>query len=246
MNENSLLTISDLQFSYGEKQDVIGGVSFSVPKGEKIALAGPNGAGKTTLFLLLCGILKPSGGKILVDGQKILFGGFNPRINYLFQSPEDQLFSASIYDDVIFGPLNQGLSQKEAIKAAERALRITGCEELALRPPHHLSGGEKRMAAIATLLAMSPDVLLFDEPSSNLDARNRRRLIDVVGELEETMIVSSHDLEFLLETCTSLIVMDGGKIVSRGPIRKIMSDREFMEAHGLEKPHSLIPHSHYV
>jgi cobalt/nickel transport system ATP-binding protein len=222
---------------------VLDNLHWKLAEGERVALIGPNGAGKTTLFLLLCGILAPDQGEIRFKGEKLEPHTFNARIAYLFQSADDQLFSATLFDDVAFGPLNMNLEKEEVKKRVADALARVGCAALASRPPHHLSGGEKRMAALATILAMSPEVILFDEPTSNLDSRNRRQVISTIRSLEKTLLIASHDLEFLLETCTRVILLDGGKIIKEGPIKEILADEILMKAHGLEKPHSLVNHA---
>lgn len=237
-----MLTIENLKFRYPDGKDVLNNINLSLKKGEKTALIGPNGSGKTTLFLLCCGILEKTSGTINLGESPIIHKQFNSKISYLFQSADDQLFSSTVFDDVAFGPINMGLKKEEIQKRVDEALKRVGYGEKADKAPFHLSGGEKRLAAIATLLSMNPEVLLFDEPSANLDSRNRRHLIDLVKTMDETLFISSHDLEFLLETCSEVILLDEGKIVSQGPIRKILSDEKLMNEHGLEKPHSLIPH----
>lgn len=237
-----MLNIQNLEFAYPGGEKILKGINIHIEEGEKTALIGPNGSGKTTLFLLCCGILKSRSGVIKAVEKKILHRKFNPEVSYLFQSPDDQLFSSTIFDDVAFGPLNMGLEKKEVRKAVDKALRQVNSEKLSDKAPFHLSGGEKRLAAIASLLSMNPDLMLFDEPTANLDARNRRKVIDLIQKMDETLFVSSHDLEFLLETCARVILIDEGKIIADGPIKKIMSDEKLMNSHGLEKPHSLIPH----
>ncbi len=240
-----MLKIEKLSFCYPEGNSILKEISLDIHKGEKTALIGPNGSGKTTLFLLCCGILKVQSGSIKVASKKIEFRKFNPRISYLFQSPDDQLFSSTIFDDVAFGPLNMGKNKKEIEKIVKDALSRVESEKLSDKSPFHLSGGEKRMAAIASLLSMNPDVLLFDEPTANLDSRNKRKVIELIQEMNETLFLSSHDLEFLLETCSRVIIIDEGRIVADGPIRTIMSNEKLMKKHGLEKPHSLIPHAEH-
>jgi len=237
-----MLKVKGLSFSYPGGNPILKEISLYIPKGEKTALIGPNGSGKTTIFLLCCGILKEQKGTIEVSGSKIVHKRFNPHISYLFQSPDDQLFSSTIFDDVAFGPLNMGLNKKKIEQIVAGALHRVNSEHLSEKSPFHLSGGEKRMAAIASLLSMNPDLLLFDEPTANLDSRNKRNVIDLIKEMNETLFISSHDLEFLLETCSRVIIIDEGRIVADGPIRTIMSNAELMNKHGLEKPHSLIPH----
>lgn len=237
-----MLTIDKLSFAYPGGDPILKDISLQIEKGEKTALIGPNGSGKTTLFLLCCGILKVQKGTIEVSGSAIVHSKFNPKISYLFQSPDDQLFSSTIFDDVAFGPLNMGLKKTEIKQVVKDALLRVNSEKLSDKSPFHLSGGEKRMAAIASLLSMNPDLLLFDEPTANLDSRNKRKVIELIKEMSETLLISSHDLEFLLETCSRVIIIDEGEIVADGPIRDILSNENLINKHGLEKPHSLIPH----
>jgi cobalt/nickel transport system ATP-binding protein len=238
------LDIRDLSFAYPERPEVLQGVSFEVKAGQRVAVVGPNGSGKTTLLLLTCGVLKPSAGVVSVDDRQIKAEHFDPRVTYLFQSPDDQLFCPTVFDDVAFGPLNMGLPAEEARDRVQEALKTVGAEALADRPPHHLSGGEKRLVALATLLSMSPRVILLDEPTSNLDSRNRRQVINILEQAPQTLLVTSHDLEFLLEICPRVLLIDGGRVTADGPIREVLADEQLLRAHGLEKPHSLIPHRH--
>lgn len=238
------LDIRDLCFAYPERPAVLQNVSLEVKAGERVALVGPNGSGKTTLLLLTCGVLKPSAGTVSVDQRRIKAGRFDPRITYLFQSPDDQLFCPTVFDDVAFGPLNMGLPAEEARHRVRQALKTVGAEALADRAPHHLSGGEKRLVALATLLSMSPRVILLDEPTSNLDSRNRRQVINILKQAPQTLLVTSHDLEFLLEICPRVMLIDEGRVNADGPIREVLADEQLLRAHGLEKPHSLIPHRH--
>ena len=174
----SVLSVEGLTFSYDNEVPVFEDISFAVNKGERVGIIGPNGAGKTTLFHLLCGLLKPGTGNITINGTKGEPGTFNRDVGYIFQNPDDQLFHVSVYDDIVFGPLNLGLSREETCRRAEEVMELTGITHLKNRPPHHLSGGEKRMVAIAAVKAMAPQILIYDEPSSNLDMRSRRRLIN--------------------------------------------------------------------
>lgn len=244
MNNQTALYIKNLCFSYPDKKDVLTGVNLKVHKGERVALIGPNGSGKTTLFLLLCGILSPSSGDITINGKKVMHNQLNTEISYLFQSSDDQLFSSTVFDDVAFGPLNIGLSEKEVSDRVKSALKQVNCQELADKSPHHLSGGEKRMAALATILSMQPEIMLLDEPTSDLDLLNRRNIIGTLSSIRKTLIISSHDLEFLLETCQRVLIIDNGEIVEDGPIVDLLSNEALMESHHMEKPHSLYPHTH--
>ncbi|MBD3419478.1 MAG: ATP-binding cassette domain-containing protein [Chitinivibrionales bacterium] len=240
---NAGIHVESLSFAYG-RDTILRDLSLVVQRGEKLGLVGPNGGGKTTFFYLLCGMLKPDSGRISLNDVTIHPHAFNPSVAYLFQSPDDQLFSATVFDDVAFGPLNMKLTKEEVVARSRAALRDVNCPDIAAKAPHHLSGGEKRLVALASLLSMDPEVLLLDEPTSNLDMRNRRKVIDALNRLDRTMIISSHDLEFLLETCTAAAILDQHTIVARNEIRKLFANRPLMELHHLEKPHSLIPHTH--
>ena len=237
-----VLIISGLSFSYPDGNRVLEDVNLEVMPGEQVGLIGPNGAGKTTLFLEICGVLKPSEGQVTVLGKPVMNGDFRPDIGLVFQNPDDQLFCPSVHDDVAFGPRNMGLSSKEVEARVNEALSAVGALKLADRPSHHLSEGEKRMISIAGVLSMRPRLIIFDEPSANLDIRSRRRLIRLLQASEETLLVASHDLELVLEVCNRVVLIDRGRIIADGDPRDIMSDDRLMEAHGQEKPHSLIPH----
>ncbi|MBD2070447.1 ABC transporter ATP-binding protein [Leptolyngbya sp. FACHB-671] len=236
------LEIKKLCFCYPDEPNVLHEISLLVKAGERIGVIGHNGCGKTTFFRLICGVLKPNAGEIVVFGEPILPGDFRPEIGLLFQNPDDQLFSASVREDVAFGPQNMGLPPEEVDLRVQEAIALTGLQTLSHRPPHHLSGGEKQMVAIAGVLAMRPRVMLYDEPSANLDLRARRRLIQFLQRSQETLLISAHDLELILEVCDRVILMDEGRIVADGDPHQIMGNQELMERHGLEKPHSLMPH----
>lgn len=231
-----------LTFSYPDSPDVLCDVSLQIQAGERVGVIGHNGCGKTTLFMLLCGVLPPKSGEIQLFEQPVVPGQFRPEIGLLFQDPDDQLFSTSVREDIGFGPQNMGLPSDEVDARVNAALEMTGIQALAERPPHHLSGGEKQMVAIAGLLAMTPKVILYDEPTASLDLRTRRRLIKFLRQTPETMLISAHDLEFVLEVCDRTLLIDDGRIIADGDPVEIMGNQELMEKHGLEKPHSLIPH----
>ena len=237
-----VLSLIQVAFSYTDKPGILQDITLNIIQGERVGLIGHNGCGKTTLFMLICGLLKPSRGAISLFSKPVKPNQFHPEVGFLFQDPEDQLFSPSVWDDIAFGPQNLGLSEAEITVRVEAALELTGTTTLASRPPHHLSGGEKQMVAIAGLLAMCPRVLLYDEPTASLDLRTRRRLIRFLQRSDETLLVASHDLEFLLEVCDRVILIDEGQIIADGNARQIMGNQALMEKHGLEKPHSLIPH----
>lgn len=235
-----MIEVKNISFSYEHGHRVLNNVSLSVKKGENLGIIGPNGAGKTTFFYLLCGILKPENGEIRINGRVIESAEFNPETGFVFQNPDDQLFNISVYEDIAFGPVNMGLGKDEVDQRAAESMEITGIQHLAERPPHHLSGGEKRMAAIASVIAMKPHLMIYDEPTSNLDMRGRRRVIDFIKSSGHTNLIASHDLEFILETCERVIIIDNGGIVSDGDTSAVMYDEELMLRHGLERPHSLL------
>lgn len=240
MDSSAVLTVTNLCFSYPDKADVLRKLSLRVRKGDRLGIVGSNGCGKTTFFLLICGLLTPDQGGIVILGKPVETGTFRSDVGLVFQNSDDQLFSPSVQDDVAFGVENMGLPPEEVTCRVAEALRLTGTQHLADRPPHHLSGGEKRMVAIAGVIAMRPQVVIYDEPTANLDLRARRRLIQFLQQCRETLLVSSHDLEFVLEMCDRVVVMHEGFIVADGVPRQIMSDPVLMETHGLEVPYSLI------
>lgn len=236
------IALRDITFSYPDNPDILQGIDLTIREGERVGLIGHNGCGKTTLFMLICGMLKPNTGSITLFDKPVLPNEFHPEVGFLFQDPEDQLFSPSVWDDIAFGPQNLGLADAEVHERVEASLELTGTKPLADRPPHHLSGGEKQMVAIAGLLAMCPRVLLYDEPTASLDLRTRRRLIRFLQQSDETLLLASHDLEFLLEVCDRVVLIDEGRVIADGDPVTVMGDQVLMETHGLEKPHSLIPH----
>ena len=230
------IAVSNLCFSYPDQPQVLQHVDLAIDCGERVGIIGPNGAGKTTFFFCLCGVLAPTKGEITLLGKPIVAGQFRPEIGLVFQNPNDQLFSASVWDDVAFGPENMGLAPDKVVQRAEEALQLTGTMALADRIPHHLSGGQKRMVAIASVLSMHPQIVIYDEPSANLDLRSRRRLIHFLQSSRETILVSSHDLDLILEVTDRAILFDGGRIVADGRPKEILSNPELMLAHGLEVP----------
>lgn len=239
---NLALQLEHLHFSYPDNPQVLQNITLDVRVGERVGLIGPNGAGKTTLFMTICGILKPTAGTVELFGKAVAAGKFHPEVGLVFQYPDDQLFSPSVRDDIAFGPLNMGLPNDEVEQRVTTIMERIGLTDFADRPPHHLSGGQKRMVAIAGVQAMQPKLIIYDEPSANLDIRSRRKLIRFMQQTDETMVVSSHDLELILEVCQRVILLDDGQIIADGQTKAIMGQIELMEAHGLERPHSLKPH----
>lgn len=236
------LLVSNLTFAYPKQEPVLQNLSFEIYTGERVGLIGPNGSGKTTLFLLSCGILTPTDGRVQLFDQVVETGRFHPEIGLVFQNPNDQLFTTSVWDDVAFGPQNMNLDSEEIERRVQESLEVTGVEYLRDRVPQNLSGGEKCMVAIAAVLAMRPRLVLYDEPSANLDLRARRRLIQFLQSASHAFLLSTHDLELVLEVCDRVLLLDEGKIIADGTPSAVMSNADLMERHGLEKPHSLIPH----
>jgi cobalt/nickel transport system ATP-binding protein len=232
-----------LRYAYPSGVRALDQVTFDIPTGECVALVGPNGAGKTTLFLCLSGVLVGKQNMVQVAGLDPAVPGqrrqLPTRIGIVFQESDDQLFHATVFDDVAFGPLNLGLPPGEVRRRVAEALAQVGLTGFEQRVPFHLSGGEKRRVALAGVLAMRPDVLLLDEPSIYLDPRGRRELVRVINGLPGTKILASHDLEFILQTCSRALLLDGGRVVADGPVRQVLADAALMEAHGLEVPYSL-------
>lgn len=237
------ISLSNLCFSYGQERAILTDINLEIAAGETVGLIGANGSGKTSLFLTICGILNPTYGEIKLFDRSIQPGEFNPEIGLVFQNPADQLFCPTVRDDIAFGLENIDLSPEEVETRINTALSLTGVNHLAERISHQLSGGEKCMVAIAAVLAMLPQIVLYDEPSANLDLKARRRLIKFLQSSHETIIVSSHDLELILEVCDRVVMLNQGRIVADGMPREIMKDKQLMESNGLEVPHSLT-HSH--
>ncbi len=240
--KNVAISITDLCFKYSQERSFLTDINLQILAGEKIGLIGANGAGKTTLFLAICGLLKSSYGSVKLFNRLVNSGEFYPEIGLVFQNPDDQLFCPTVKDDIAFGPENMGLSPEEIAERVDTALSLTGVSHLKDRVPHHLSGGEKCMVAIASVLAMQPQIILYDEPSANLDLKARRRLIRFLKASPETIILSSHDLELVLEVCDRVILLNQGRVMADGIPQEIMSDRILMESNNLEVPHSLTHH----
>jgi cobalt/nickel transport system ATP-binding protein len=240
-----LLEVRELHYSYPDGTPALKGVSFRLAAGAALALVGGNGAGKSTLLMHLNGALTPSRGEVLIEGQTIARSGAAARgvVGTVFQDPDDQLFMPTVFEDVAFGPLNAGLAVEEVEACAAAALERVGAAHLRERPPFRLSAGEKRAAAIATALALSPRLLVMDEPSSHLDPRGRRRLIEFLKSYEHARIIATHDLELAFEVCPEALILDDGRVVAGGPTCELLNDEALMLAHGLERPH-ILRHCH--
>lgn len=234
-----MIRIDQITFTYPDGTRALDKLTLHIPKGVATGIVGANGAGKSTLVSHLNGWFMPEEGSISVNGLEINAGSLErirKCVGLVFQNPDDQLFTARVYDDVMFGPANLGMDRREAEVAAEKLLREFGLWEVREKPPAHLSHGQKRFAALAAVLAMNPEVLVMDEPTSDLDPRNRRKLIGLVGKLPSTTVTVSHDLDFIWETCEEVCIMNSGRIVASGPSRELLSDRALLELNGLELP----------
>lgn len=241
MIAETALEVQDLRFAYPDGREALRGVSFRLGAGEKVAILGPNGAGKSTLLLHLNGLLHGKGevavmGERVVEDDKKALARVRSLVGVVFQDPDDQLFSPTVYDDVAFGPVYMGLPQQEIDERVELALGQVGLAGYGTRMPFHLSGGEKKRAAIATVLSMRPSVLVLDEPSAGLDPRARRGLIGLLDELEQTILITTHDMHMVKEVFPRSIIMDGGVVVADAPTAEILADQELLETHGLELP----------
>ncbi len=213
------------------------GVSLHIEPGEKVALVGPNGAGKSTLMLHLNGILPSENGNVKVCGlpvHKDTLGKVRAAVGLVFQDPDDQLFSPTVFEDVAFGPLHMGVAETEVRQRVDAALAAVGMSAYLQRVSHHLSVGEKKRIAIATVLSMNPEILVLDEPSAGLDPRARRGLINLLRDLPQTMLVSTHDLRLVEEVFPRTVIMDQGRVAADGPTEHILSDAALLTAHGLE------------
>lgn len=234
----NVLVVKDLHFSYPDGHSALHGVSLNLSIGDKVALVGPNGAGKSTLMLHLNGILGGHG-EVEVAGQRLTrdnLPAIRAMVGLVFQNPDDQLFSPTVFEDVAFGPLHMGLPEADVRARVDAALEAVRMSSYRDRLSHHLSVGEKKRIAIATVLSMNPSLLILDEPSAGLDPRARRTLINLLRELPITMLVSTHDMKLVQELFPRTIVMDEGRVVADGLTREILEDENLLTAHGLEKP----------
>ena len=242
MNNVPSLQITELAFAYPDGNQALFGVNLTINKGERVALLGPNGAGKTTLVLHMNGIHPTMQGEVriagqLVDGKdKEVLKQIRSKVGIVFQDPDDQLFMPTVGEDVAFGPYNTGIRGDELRQVVDEALTQVGMLEFRDRPPHHLSFGQRRRVAVATVLAMKPEILVMDEPSSNLDPASRRELADIVRSLDVTIVMVTHDLPYALELCERSVILSGGIIVADGSTRNILGDAKLLAAHRLELP----------
>ena len=233
------INFEHVNYSYEKSVPILRDVTFSAHEHESIGLIGANGVGKSTLLKLLVGLNLGYEGTISVEGMKVekqILPKIRERIGYVFQDSDSQLFMSTAYEDIAFGPRNYGLSEPEVQERVENALSMIHIEHLKNKQIYKMSGGEKKMVSIATILAMTPDIILMDEPSIALDPRNRRYLIQNLNQFHHLKIIASHDLDMILDTCSRVILMAGGTIIRDGKAEEILSDKELLEANGLELP----------
>ena len=241
-----ILDVRGLAYAYPDGHQALYGVNLHVHRGERVALLGPNGAGKTTLVLHLNGILEAGAGSVAVSGLPVTkpnLAEVRRRVGIVFQDPDDQLFMPTVRDDVAFGPRNLGLRGDALEQRVHEALVKVGMDAYADRPPHHLSFGQRRRVAVATVLAMEPEILVLDEPSSNLDPASRRELADILRDLDVTVLMVTHDLPYALELCPRSVVLSDGVVVADGSTYDVLTDTELMRAHRLELPFGFDPRS---
>ena len=239
-----VLDVRGLAYAYPDGRQALFGVDLHVHRGETVALLGPNGAGKTTLVLHLNGILTAGAGSVAVSGLPVVPANHREirrRVGIVFQDPDDQLFMPTVRDDVAFGPANLGVRGPALDRRVDDALEQVGMAQYADRPPHHLSFGQRRRVAVATVLAMDPEILVLDEPSSNLDPAARRELAEILRALPVTMLMVTHDLPYALELCARSVVLSDGVVVADGPTYDVLTDDALMRAHRLELPFGFDP-----
>ncbi len=232
---NPFLEAENLTYTYPDGRPALRGISLMILPGERVAVVGPNGAGKSTLLLALAGVLRADG-CICVEGQPLApanLPSLRARLGLVFQSPDDQLFSPTVYEDVAYAPLYQGLPSDLIQQRVEQALSAVGMQEYAGRMPYHLSLGEKKRIAIATVLAMQPGMLLLDEPSAGLDPRARRELIGLLNQLPLTMLIATHDLDLVRRTCPRMVILDQGQVAAEGPSESLLADENLLLTYGL-------------
>jgi len=241
MSEKSL-EVSGLAYAYPDGNQALYGVNLAINQGERVALLGPNGAGKTTLVLHLNGIIPTMQGQVRVAGELVdsknaeSIKSVRHKVGIVFQDPDDQLFMPTVGQDVAFGPYNSGLRGIELEKAVKEALELVGMSEFIDRPPHHLSFGQRRRVAVATVLAMKPEILVMDEPSSNLDPAARRELAEIITSLDVTLLMVTHDLPFAYELCQRAVILSAGVVAADDEISKVLSNKQLLTANRLELP----------
>lgn len=236
------IDVENVSFGYEKGKEILKNISFHAGEGDSIGLVGANGVGKSTLLKLFVGLNLGFEGSIRVEEipvERGMLPKIREKIGYVFQDSDSQLFMSTAFEDIAFAPRNYGLPENEVTARVEKALEMTGITHLRDKQIYKMSGGEKKLVSIATILSMTPDIILMDEPSIALDPRNRRNLIRILNSFRHLKIIASHDLDMILDTCERTILMADGKIVCDGPTREILTDKELLEKHGLELPFCL-------
>ena len=235
----NIISVSDLSFGYDSKRKVLENINFQLKKGESVGLVGANGVGKSTLLRILVGLNTGFQGDVMVNNiplEKKNLKTIRKNVGYVFQDADSQLFMSTVFDDVAFAPRNYGMSEAEVNEKTMEALKVVHIEQLKDKQIYKLSGGEKKLASIATILSTEPDVILMDEPSVARDPKNRRNLINILNRLNQAKIIASHDLNMIMDTCERTILLSDGKIIKDGNTKEILLDKELMEESGLELP----------
>ncbi|MFR6561505.1 MAG: energy-coupling factor ABC transporter ATP-binding protein [Eubacterium ventriosum] len=235
----NIISVSDLSFGYDSKRKVLENINFQLKKGESVGLVGANGVGKSTLLRILVGLNTGFQGDVMVNNiplEKKNLKTIRKNVGYVFQDADSQLFMSTVFDDVAFAPRNYGMSEAEVNEKTMEALKVVHIEQLKDKQIYKLSGGEKKLASIATILSTEPDVILMDEPSVALDPKNRRNLINILNRLNQAKIIASHDLNMIMDTCERTILLSDGKIIKDGNTKEILLDKELMEESDLELP----------
>ncbi len=230
--------IENFSYDYPDGTKALVDINLTIAHGEKVAIIGPNGAGKSTLLLAMSAFLKGTG-KIIIDGIEATAKNakkIRSVLGLVMQNPDEQLFMPTLFDDVAFGPMNMALGESEVKERTADAIKTVGLEGMETKPPHHLSGGQKRSAAIATILSMEPKIITMDEPEASLDPRTRNKLTELLGSLSQTLIIATCNMDFAAGLCERAILIDEGRIIADGNASQIMSDSELMRTHGLEVP----------
>ena len=235
----NIISVSDLSLAIIAKRKVLENINFQLKKGESVGLVGANGVGKSTLLRILVGLNTGFQGDVMVNNiplEKKNLKTIRKNVGYVFQDADSQLFMSTVFDDVAFAPRNYGMSEAEVNEKTMEALKVVHIEQLKDKQIYKLSGGEKKLASIATILSTEPDVILMDEPSVALDPKNRRNLINILNRLNQAKIIASHDLNMIMDTCERTILLSDGKIIKDGNTKEILLDKELMEESGLELP----------
>lgn len=236
------IEMEQVTFSYQENRNVLEDINLVIEEGETVGIIGANGVGKSTLLKLLVGLLPEYQGTIQLNGMSVEKNNYElirEKTGYVFQDSESQLFMSAVYEDVAFGPRNYGYGENEVHERVMDALEQVNMTELKDRQIYHMSGGQKKLASLATVLALQPEIILFDEPSIALDPKNRRKLIQIVNEMSNTMLIASHDLDMILDTCERTVLLDEQRIIADGPTRELLNNKELLCEHDLELPLSL-------